>query len=514
MTKGTTRALLTLLTGLLSLLAADLSHAQTEPNTGGYVPIFEEVPCTQPAPLDYAMVCGVLRVPEQRDDLTSPFIDLAVVIIRSRSLDPAPDPILYLPGGPGGSITQDAANFFLSNLLNFARERDVIFLDQRGTGASSPRLTCPTIEDAVVATITQNLPPAEERATLATAIDDCFALLSAQGIDLTAYTSAASAADIADLRRALDIAQWNLFSVSYGSRLALTLLRDDPQGVRSVILDSVYPLQVNLFTAYLENADRAFDVLFDACAADTLRCGRAYPDLEATFWRLYERLNAEPEQVRLVNSLTGAETQLWLTGDRLFSWMFSWLYNLDNIRNIPRWLYEIDAGVYGNAARAGLQQDLRILQIDFGLYQAVQCHDEIDFITLEELDALRRAYPQLSSLLARSLNTSETLVNLCARWSPMPTPAIENAPVQSDVPALLLSGEFDPITPPAWGALAAETLSRSTVYTVPGVGHGVVFSSICARRIAVDFLRNPDQPPDAGCLATAGPPFFVITQVR
>lgn len=476
-----------------------------------YSPVFVEQPCTKQIPLNYASVCGTLYVPENRTRVNSPIIELAVRIVKTKSTQPQSDPIVYLVGGPGGSVVEQTGDFFLGNMMNFARDRDVIFFDQRGTGASRPRLQCEGIINTALNALTQEFTPDDERITYQYASELCSSDFRQQGIDLSTYTSANNAADVNDLRVALGYDEWNLFGVSYGTRLALTVMRDYPEGIRSVILDSVYPPQVNLFTEYMANAVRALDVLFAGCRADA-RCYAAYPETEERFYRLYDELNATPQIVTLVSN-SGDEINIVLNGDRLFDWVFRWLYNIDNIRHIPRWLYEIDHGTYTSAVRAGLQQELVIYGIDQGMYQAVQCYDEISFLEPESFIKIRDTFPQYASTLDRMLTQHEALLDVCTGWQPVRAAELENEPVRSDIPTLLLVGEYDPITPPAWAELAAQTLTNGYLYEVPGIGHAVAFSSGCGQQIALRFLWEPSTAPDSACLAQAPSPMFVVTRL-
>ncbi|MCA9883833.1 MAG: alpha/beta hydrolase [Anaerolineae bacterium] len=489
-------------------LSASVVGAQTSAlsESTEWVPQFIEQDCALSAPYSYDMTCGVLRVPENRSNPKSHIIELAVAIIKTRTRSPHPDPIVYLVGGPGGSIVRSVSDFFSLNMINFGRQRDVIFFDQRGTGLSQPRLQCEGVINVALNALTEGYSAERELRRSQYASMLCSQQYLEMDVDISAYTTANSAADLNDLRLALGYDSWNLFGVSYGTRLALTAMRDYPEGIRSVVLDSVYPAQVNLFTDYLDNATRALDVLFAGCAANQT-CSTDYPNLEATFVQLYNQLNADPQTVQL-SSYTGDDVSIVLSGDKLFDWVFSWLYNIENIENIPRWLSEIAAGDYDSAVRAGLRQELRVYNIDHGMYQAVQCHDEISFTTEADFTHMRDAYPQYASLLSRMLMLNERVLDVCRDWQPNPTDAIENDPIVSDIPTLLLSGEYDPITPPAWGQLAAETLSHSYFYEVPGVGHAVIFSSLCGRQIAADFIDNPDRSPAHRCLQSAHPPEF------
>ena len=468
---------------------------------------YEAEACGVRVPVGYESDCGTLFVPEDRSDPASPLIELAVMRVRSSNLSPNPDPVVYLVGGPGGSIVGRAANLFQREFSSIARNRDMIFFDQRGTGLSRPRLYCNEFRQGFPSLAANALPPLEQAALQMSLLQACHDRLSESGIRLAAYHSAASAADLEDLRIALGYTSWNLYGVSYGSRLALTALRDYPAGVRSVILDSVYPPQVNLFSELLDNFERALATLYAGCEAD-FQCASTYPDLPELLGTLYTQLNAEPVIVTLSSPDLGGLTDLRITGDRLVDWVFNWLYSVDDIARIPRWLTAMRDGDYLEAARAGVATEAGILGIDVGMYYSTQCNEEIAFTDPASFERLRQSYPQWQRYIERSPDLRPTLLEICAGWSSSGLGPDENAPISSDVPALLLSGGYDPVTPPRWAEAAAATLSRSYSYLLPGLAHGVVRSSNCAMQILLDFLDNPDAAPDGRCIAgLGGPPF-------
>src|SRR5947209_1322320 len=237
---------------------------------------FQEVHC--PFPLGAGLVegqdvrCGFLRVPEDRSLSQGLAIRLAVAIFKTPSSQPDPDPVLLLSGGPGDPLLERIGPMFKAgNLAYRTQNRDVILLDQRGVGYSQPSLRCLVNE------------------TLRT----CHDRLVKSGINLNAFTTLENAADVHDLVQALGYQQVNLDGASYGTELALTVMRLFPVDVRSVVLDSVLPPQANSFRSFPRAAVRAFDVLFHGCAADP-HCNEAYPHLQAVFYQLVGGLNTTP----------------------------------------------------------------------------------------------------------------------------------------------------------------------------------------------------------------------------
>jgi pimeloyl-ACP methyl ester carboxylesterase len=311
--------------------------------TQAYKPIFNPTECAFPVPAGYRHYCGYLAVPENRATPNSAPIQLHVAVFLSIAEGPEPDPVVHLAGGPGSSSLDVVGYLFNQGLDTVLERRDFIFFDQRGTGYSRPRLDCPERNALTPVLLSGSLSDDQGFQAIVDAFHRCRDRLTAQGIDLSAYNSAASAADINDLRLALGYEQLNLYGDSYGTRLALTVMRDYPEAVRSVVLDSTYPLEVNLYTNLAPNAERAFDVLFDDCAADPT-CNTAYPNLRAVFYNLVAQLDANPVTVSL--SVGGANYSVLLTGDLLIDVLFGGLYNPVVTASMLKMIYQIQAGEY------------------------------------------------------------------------------------------------------------------------------------------------------------------------
>jgi pimeloyl-ACP methyl ester carboxylesterase len=452
-----------------------------------YQPLFKSAPCAFPVPSGYNPECGYLVVPENRALPNSALIQIHVAIFHSIAEGPAPDPVVHLAGGPGSSSLDVAGYLFNQGLGGILNRRDFIFFDQRGTGYSLPRLDCPERDAITPALLNGSLAEDEALQTTIDAFRRCRDRLVSQGIDLSTYNSETSAADINDLRLALRYNQLNLYGDSYGTRLALTLMRDFPQAVRSVVLDSTYPLEVNLYTSLASNTERAFNVLFDECAADPI-CNTSYPDLRQVFYNLVDQLNTSPARVPL--SVGGTRYEVLLDGNRLIDVLFVGLYNPVVIASMPRMIYQIQQGEYSI-----LRQRLSLYfdtSSALGMGISVQCAEEIPFNSVNDVYAAAQGVqPEIAAFFPKSV---QYLFNICQDWiGNKPNPR-ENQPVTSDIPALILAGEFDPITPPVWGQMTASHLTHSNFFEFRGNGHWVTRSSNCALSIMLSFLDNPDAP--------------------
>ncbi|MBK9178809.1 MAG: alpha/beta fold hydrolase [Acidimicrobiales bacterium] len=474
---------------------ADTTTTAAASTAAGAADRLRWVACPVEVPAGARVDCAVLTVPEDRSDPSEGEIELAVAVLRSTAEKPAPDPVVYLEGGPGGSAL-DGLDSWLDPPSWFLDQRDVVLVDQRGTGWSEPSLNCPEVEEE----------PTGEAEALRDAHVACAARLRAGGVELAAYDSTASAADVDDLRRALGLERWNLLGVSYGTRLALTVLRDHPAGVRSAILDSVYPPDVPAYEQEAANARGAIDAVFAACAADRA-CDAAYPDLWGQLDLAGRALDDAPQAVTVVDPYTGDTYDEDLDGASLVAYLFGALYDAANVPWVPA---TVDA-----AARGDAQGALELLGVSapeggFGrqvddrsdaelMYYAVECREEVPFNDPAEAEASMAG--ETLAVADGLLDDVRTAFRMCDALGVPTAPQAVRAPVRADVPTLLLAGQFDPITPPAWAERAASILGRSSVVVLPGLGHAVIDSSDCPLALMLAFLDDPGAPLDTSCVA-------------
>ncbi len=479
-----------------------------------YEPRFEPARCEFERPPGREVQCGYLVVPEERDnEANGNEVRLHVAIFASEAPSPQPDPVVYLEGGPGGDALESIPFVFEERFGPFLEERDLIVFDQRGTGYSEPALDCPEYRAMSLELLDVILTTEEEAATFLEVMGACRERLVTEGVALGAYDSAASAADVEDLRRALGYEQWNLYGISYGTRLALTVMRDYPQGVRSAILDSAYPLQANIVTETPRNFRRALDVFFAGCAADAA-CNEAYPELEPFFFDLVAQLNAEPIMVEVVHAFERERYDVFLTGEDLLGIVFQGLYSEEIIPLLPQMIHETAEGQY--ELLRGLLANLLISNefISVGMNFSVQCQEEVAFSVREDVAAAVEDVPELRDYFETSVTSGELAFAACELWDVAAAPAVENEPVRSDIPALVLAGEYDPITPPAWSQEVQAGLENSYYFEFPGLGHGVSVAGPCPRAITLAFLENPARAPDGSCIAALAGPRFLMPQTE
>lgn len=438
-------------------------------------------------------------------------VELAVATIPARGGDAREDPILYLEGGPGGASVA-WFDHWQDLHLDVLEDRDLILLDQRGTGYSTPSLTCPELTDAAD----------EDRA-----LRRCHDRLVAEGVDLATVSTREHAADVADLRVALGVETWNLFGISYGTRVALTVLDRHPEGVRSAVLDSVYPPEVDALLDQGPNGTAAFEALFAACEVDAV-CRGEVGDLEVVLSDAVSGLDAEP--------LRDADGQV--TGDDLVDALFDALYDTEVIPLLPALIQQATtdpaealdalqgaggaegadaatgtqaaegAGQPGAADRPRRRAGVVAYEDSEGTFWSVECREEAAVVDAAEVRARAGALPPPTG--SAMLAAVEAVLEICEEWRSGVAGPDERAPVVSDVPTLLLAGGLDPITPPWWAELAASRLERSTLLVLPAAGHGVFDVGECPLGLLRRFLDDPSADHAVTCAADHATPSFTF----
>lgn len=525
--RRTARGLLATSAGLVTgLLVTGLltAPAQARPRTDGSpspdAPIgtvartvgdarFTPGPCPKtPEPieaLDDAR-CGTLTVPENRAEPTGRTIRLAVAIVPAATDDPKPDPIVWLAGGPGDDAVGEA-KMAIDGGLN--RDRDVVFMSQRGTYSAEPNLLCPNIDEfnARAVGLVQNAPSTERLHVEATKA--CRDELAAQGIDLSAYNDTESAADYEDLRKTLGLDRWNLYGISYGTHLALAYMRLHPEGLRSVGIDGILPPSTSGSAATWSSARQGFDGLFKACAEQPA-CNKRFPNLSATFDRLVRELEARPVTTTVTLPGSDKPVKVVLDGAALVNWMTSATHVAPQV---PAALDELAHGKPQRIAQqlaGGKLSPQAMGRVAHGLVYGVFCSEWTPYET--EQEALRggqKAFPSFPRPVQEQAPQLTFLRPDCDAWNvPAAAPSIRDV-TRGDIPTLALSGGFDSQTGADNGPYVAETLSKAKVVTVPFEPHVVFATSKCAQEIAVSFFDDPAAPKTA-CLDGLRAPEFEI----
>lgn len=435
-----------------------------------------------------AAECGTLAVPENRAAPGGRTIDLRVVVLPAISRGAAPDPLFLLAGGPGQAASE-AFIPLLPSLGRVSQTRDIVLVDQRGTGGSNP-LACPAEAEGIEQSNDNPDDPAVQAWWR-----DCLARLDA---DPALYTSEIAARDLDAVRAALGYEQVNLLGVSYGTRAALTYLRLFPERVRALVLDGVVPPDMAIGAAMGRDGQRALDLVFGACRADPA-CAAAFPDPAADLAALLARLEAEAPVVQLDDPFTGAPAEVRLTHGLAAATVHGLSYAPETAALLPLLIHTANAGDLRPLAAQSLITSRQLAdQIALGMRSAVICAEDQPFYP-----ASVDSTGYLGDLLPRALGSA------CAIWPRGEASAEARAPIASDVPALLLSGERDPVTPPQYGEAVAAGLPNSLHLVAAGQGHNIFFRG-CLPGLVADFLDAGSAADlDTSCVERLqAPPFF------
>ncbi|MFJ3927464.1 alpha/beta fold hydrolase [Streptomyces sp. NPDC090022] len=464
-------------------------------------------PRTAPEPIEALATarCGVLEVPENRARPGGRTIRLAVAVIPATSAKPAQDPVVFMAGGPGGEVFDDIP-FLVSSGLN--RDRDLIVMAQRGNRYDTPDLACPELDRFSATSV--GLPsyaPHTQRLML-DAVQRCRDRLTAGGTDLGAYNSTENAADFADLRTALGIAQWNVYGHSYGSNLAMTYLRLHPRGIRAVALDSIAPGQYVSLPFAWSGAREGLENLYAACAAEP-RCKSRYPDLERTLNEQVRELEARPLTLNARPPQGGAPVKVVLDGGALVNLLVA---KAIPFADVPAAIDELGRGRPERFARARAAGSAQVLgQTAHGLTHSVVCAEWVpDHTASDVLEAGRKAFPDWPEEVLAQAPQLAFQEQVCRVWDVPDRTATQRVAPVSTVPTLFINGTGDMKTGASWARRTARTLPDSTTVQVPGIGHWVVPQSPCAQKVLASFLTRPTTP-DTACVTHLDWKPFTIT---
>ncbi|MEU3774618.1 alpha/beta fold hydrolase [Streptomyces sp. NPDC032472] len=448
--------------------------------------------------------CGTLTVPENRAEPNGRTVKLGVAVVPAVAAEPKPDPIVWLAGGPGDDAVGEA-KMAVDGGMN--RDRDLILMSQRGTYSADPALTCANIDEfnARATGLVYDAPSTGREHVRATKA--CRDKLAASGADLSAYNDIESSADLADLRKALGLKQWNVYGISYGTQLALVYMRLHPEGIRSVGIDGILPPSTAGSALTWSAAKQGFDGLFKACAEQPA-CNRRYPDLPAAFERLVRRLEAKPVTTTVTLPDSKKQVKVVLDAGALVNWMTSATHVATQV---PRALDEL---AHGKPQRIAEQWAVAkyspqaIGRTSHGLVYGVFCSEWTPYETEEQaLKGGREAFPAFPRPVQAQAPQLAFLREDCDAWNVPAAPRSIRDVTKSDIPTLAISGGFDAQTGAANGPYVARTLPNATVVTVPYEPHVVFATSKCAQEITGSFFDTPTAP-NTACLKSLKPPQF------
>jgi pimeloyl-ACP methyl ester carboxylesterase len=448
--------------------------------------------CELRAPLGAGVVaarCAGVTVPENYTEQAGATLVLRVAVVKAAEPRAGAEPLFILAGGPG----QAATEFYAAVAPAFgaiARHRDLVLIDQRGTGGSH-RLACDFPDDLELGT--------PDLALIERLSGACLKALPAR---TEYYTTSVAVLDLDTVRERLKLPQLSLYGVSYGTRVAQQYLRHHGDRVRAVILDGAVPPDALLGASIPLDADRALRLLFQRCAGDT-SCRAAFPRLAEDFALLRERLTKGPVRITLPHPATGAPLTLHFGAAELGATLRLLTYSAHTAAIVPLLLTEAAHGhLEPLAAQLVLFSTALDAALAYGMHNAVACTEDLPFITSVERASVAK------SLLGTA--QIEALDALCRPWPRGVLDEDLRQPLASAVPALILTGEADPVTPPAYAERTARGFRDALVQVLPGQGHGQLGEG-CVPDLMARFLeRGRAGGLDTSCLATLKPPAFFV----
>ena len=445
-------------------------------------------PCRLPG-VDAAAKCARHEVWEDRAAKSGRRIAINLAVVPARLRSKEPDPIVVFAGGPGqGAVALAAQVMPLFSRLNDSR--DIVFIDQRGTGASNP-LVCDDEQGTMQSLFEDALP---ERV-----VAQCLEHLDA---DPRQYVTPVAIQDLEEIRAALGYPKLNLWGGSYGTRVAMEYTRRHPERVRTMTLDGAAPATMKLPLSFVTDGDAALSRLLDACDAQPL-CRSTYPDLRESIRYVRSELARRPLRVAIQDPRTGDRESIQVNENVFLSGLFRPLYVAELASLLP---FGIAAAVSGDFNPL-LAQNLEFADdvgenLAVGMHLSVICAEDVPRITGEDVAALSRTF--FGGALVNDF------LRACSRWPRGTLPPDYYEPLKSDVPTLVLSGGIDPATPPRHGDHVVATLPNARHFVAPNLGHGVSMHG-CAPRLVQEFIRaGHARALDGKCLERIPRPQFVL----
>lgn len=430
--------------------------------------------------------CGKVAVPRDYERPEAGSFKLAVVVIRASRQPAPPDPVVYISGGPGSPLTVYAD---YQARHPYDPGRDLILVDQRGIGYSEPNI-CPDVAGKLLGPdfAAAASPASDAQDRLKSLFMTCRDSAKARGIDLDDFGTTTTVEDFDRVRQALGIERWNVVGESYGTTVAMTLMARHPDTIRSAVLDSINPPDA-LMSLWSSRAIEARTAFFSMCER-TEACAAAYPDLAGLYRQAVDRLERAPLTVPVPPWTGWPGNQAALTASLFEVVVAHLLYYPNNYPGLPRMIAAVHDGEthdFGDALAEVLRGGTAM---NFAANAAVDCRERPHF--RERLPAGADTLEQLP------------LYSVCGEWAGLgPLPSV---PAGTDVPTLVLAGQFDPNAPPAFSRHVADLIGDHARWIeFPAIGHNVMHFSDCGMRIVADFIERPMQAPDASCAEHPAP---------
>jgi len=454
-------------------LFASLQTSSVAHQNGGSVTLR---PC-EPRGIAGPAKCGTYEVFENRAARKGRKISINILVLPATGDKREPDPFFYFAGGPGSGASEDAPGIAQA-FAKIREHRDLVFVDQRGTGQSSV-LDCAFYDPKNPQSYLGYFFPLDD-------VRKCRSELETKA-DLTLYTTTIAMDDIDEVRAALGYDKINLFGASYGTRAAMVYLRQHPKTVRTVLLQGVSPTNMHLPGDYPQQTERALQGVLAECAADEA-CNKAFPNIKSEVKAVLDRLIKGPVEVEFTPQGAPAPIKVTLSRNLAAEAVRYMLYNSGGASRVPLFLHQAAGGNFVPLAQLALRFRRTLVGSGGnGMYLTVTCAEDLPFIKRGEGESERNA--QNTFLGDYRLQQQR---EACELWPRAKVDADYFKPVRSDVPVLILTGEWDPVTPPANGDFVARTFPNSLHIVVPHGAHGLggLDGLDCIERLTSEFVEH------------------------
>lgn len=426
--------------------------------------------------------CGILTVPENRSNPDGRQIKLNIAVIPAINRTPEPDPLFLLAGGPGQSAIETFPTM-IPMLFDIHQERDVVLVDQRGTGKSNP-LQC--------------LGPEDEALTADEVLDKLKSCPQHLDADLRFYTTEIAMTDLDEVRSALGYETINIYGASYGTRATLTYLRMFPNHVRTITIDAVVEPGFVMFMDASADGQASLEKFFARCEKDDA-CNTTFPNLKEEFNTLLSRLDNSPTKITIPHPLTHKPIEINVTHKAIANMVFNSLYSPDIVAMLPLSIHE----AYANENYTPLISQAYLVNAGIydGMFYAVTCTEDAPLISTSE------AQKSEQDIFG---NMTSDFTSVCAAWPKGNVSPEFREPIKSNIPTLILSGDADPITPPWHAEKVAESLTNELSVTFSEMGHGNL-ANLCGVKLLKNFIDTTSVDKlDTTCVNGVKPsPFFV-----
>ena len=465
----------------LFILIISLQSIAIAQQKGTYVPKIEPCECAFKAD-SLKSRCAYLIVPENRSKPNGKTIKLPFIYVESNNPDKLKDPVLYTSGGPGASSLRSVR---FAHYRQFIKNRDYIAFEQRGTTYALPCLSCDGISEVVKNAYRKNLPL---DSTIVQEAKNCRKKLIADGNDLSAYNTIENAADIEDLRRALHIDSINLIGISYSGGLMMTVMRNYPQHIRSVILDSALPGFVNYEEDALFSIDASFNKIFSNCERDSTG-NSLYANLKQRFQQYFTSIGTKEFTLKYPEKGKTDSISIKYRRSELIDLLMNKLTSNAELKNVPYIITQLIAGnqaaymkgYFDDIFNAGASNTL-------GMRFSMYCSEQIYYADQHLIDKQNEIFPYLAGYRFNDVDHP-----ICNCWNVKPVSSVAKTPVYSNIPVLLSTGDTDPYCPAFYNDVIHHYMPNSQCVLFTDKTHGPALNSREGDYLIAEFLNHPYQ---------------------